>query len=126
MSRSLLWCVSVVALVAAAAAVRAGEPIGVDGPVLRIAKITKDDCATRIRKLEASDAEGDERLAEKRETIETCFAQYKNEKAIDRLVKECSKYEEQPIIKQHMVADCQLAAYRYANELRALKAQYRK
>jgi hypothetical protein len=79
-----------------------------------------------MRKLDASDAEGEERLAEKNEVIGHCASQYKRDKTIERLVKECAKYEEQPVLKQQFVAECQLAAFNYANALRTLKAEYRK
>jgi hypothetical protein len=41
-------------------------------------------------------------------------------------VKACGKYEEQPIVKQQAVAECQLAAFNYAEALRALKAEFGK
>jgi hypothetical protein len=41
-------------------------------------------------------------------------------------VKACAKYEEQPEIKQQAVAECQLAAFGYAEALRTLKADYGK
>jgi hypothetical protein len=41
-------------------------------------------------------------------------------------VKECAKYEEQPVVKQQAVAECQLAAFNYANALRTLKAEFGK
>jgi len=41
-------------------------------------------------------------------------------------VKECAKFEEQPVVKQQFVAECQLAAFKYANALRALKMEYKK
>jgi hypothetical protein len=37
-----------------------------------------------------------------------------------------AKDEEQPVVKQQFVAECQLAAFGYANALRTLKAEYRK
>ena len=46
--------------------------------------------------------------------------------AIGRLVTECAKYVEQPVVKQQFVADCQLAAFGYANALRALKLEFGK
>jgi hypothetical protein len=45
---------------------------------------------------------------------------------IERLVSECAKYEEQAVVKQQAVAECQLAAFGYANALRSLKTDYRK
>ena len=110
MTKYILCCASILALVTAAA------------PPAHAA----DDCEARIQKLDASDAEGEERLAVKGEVIEYCLSQYKNDKTIQGLVKECAKYEEQPVIKQQFVAECQLAAFNYANALRSLKAQYRK
>lgn len=85
-----------------------------------------DDCETRIEKLEASKAEGEERLAEKHEVIGFCASRYKHDEAIGRLVKECAKYEEQPVVNQQFVAECQLAAFNYANALHTLKEGYRK
>jgi hypothetical protein len=32
----------------------------------------------------------------------------------------------QPVVKQQFVAECQLAAFKYRSELRALEAQFRK
>jgi hypothetical protein len=84
----------------------------------------KNACARG--KLEASQAEGKERLAEKHLVIDYCASQYKNDKTIERLVKECAKYEEQPVVKQQFVGECQLAAFNYADALYTLKAEYRK
>lgn len=85
-----------------------------------------DDCEAMISKLDESKAEGEERLAEKNKVIGFCDRQYKRDKAIQALVKECAKYAEQPVLKQQFVAECQLAAFGYANALRTLKAEYRK
>ena len=109
MTRSILCFISLLALATAAAPARAA-----------------DDCETRIQKLDASQAEGEERLAEKNAVIGHCSRQYRHDKTIERLVKECAKYEEQPVIKRQFVAECQLAAFNYANALRTLKAEYRK
>jgi hypothetical protein len=79
-----------------------------------------------MRKLDASPAEGEERLREKNEVIDSCAGQYKNDKTIVRLVKECAKYIEQPVVKQQSVAECQLAAFNYANALYTLRAEYRR
>jgi hypothetical protein len=79
-----------------------------------------------MRKLDASPAEGEERLREKNEVIDYCASQYKNDKTITRLVKECAKYIEQPVVKQQSVAECQLAAFNYANALYTLRAEYRR
>ena len=86
----------------------------------------KDDCETRIQKLDASNAEGQQRLDEKNAAINFCANQYKHDKTIERLVEACAKYEEQPVVKQQLVAECQLAAFEYANALRTLKAEYGK
>lgn len=110
MANFILCCVSILALVTAAIPAQSAE----------------DDCATRMQKLDASLAEGEERLAEKHLVIEYCARQYKNDKTIERLVDECAKYEEQPVAKQQFVAECQLAAFNYANALYTLKAEYRK
>jgi hypothetical protein len=104
---SVVCCVSLLVLVAAPA--RAA-----------------DDCEARIGKLEASQAEGAERLAEKNAVIGSCASQYKRDKTIEQLVKECRKYEAQPVLQQQFVAECQLAAFNYANALRTLKAESRK
>ncbi len=85
-----------------------------------------DDCEARMQKLDASDAEGEERLAVKNEVIERCEAQYKHDRTIERLVNECAKYVEQPVVKQQLVAECQLAAFNYANALHTLTSEYRK
>ena len=81
---------------------------------------------TRIQRLDASNAEGQERLDEKHVVIDFCADQYKHDKTIQRLVDECAKYEEQPVVKQQFVAECQLAAFGYANALRTLKAEHGK
>lgn len=130
MTNSILCCVSILALVTAAAPARSGDQAANDKRVSPVASSRTNsaagDCEARIRKLDESQAEGDERLAEKDSVIDYCGSQYKTDKTIGRLVKECAKYEEQPIVKQQFVADCQLAAFNYANALYALKAQYRK
>jgi hypothetical protein len=112
MIKVLLRCLLGLALAAVAAPAFAGQ--------------NKDDCESRIGKLDASSAEGAERLAEKNLVIDYCARQYNNDKIIDRLVKECARYEEQPVIKQQFVAECMLAAYTYANALYALRAEYGK
>ena len=85
-----------------------------------------DDCEARMQKLDASNAEGEERLAEKNAAIAVCARQYGRDETIKRLVSACAKFEEQPVVKQQMVAECQLAAFNYANALRSLKADYKK
>jgi hypothetical protein len=117
MTRSIFCGVVVLALAAAAAPAGAGD---------RAKTSAKKDCETRMQELEASTAEGADRLAVKYEVLEHCGRQYGRDKTIDRLVKECAKYAEQPIVKQQFLAECQLAAYNYANALRALKAEYRR
>jgi hypothetical protein len=84
---------------------------------------TEDDCETRIQRLDASNAEGQERLDEKNVVIGFCANQYQHDKTIKQLVEMCAKYEEQPVVKQQLVAECQLAAFGYANALRTLKAE---
>ena len=110
MTKPILCCVSILALVSAAAPACAAE----------------DDCESRMQKLEASQAEGAERLAEKNKVIGHCARQYRREKTIEGLVKECANYEEQPVVKRQMLAECQLAAFGYANALSTLKSEYRK
>jgi hypothetical protein len=130
MTKTVVCCVSVIALATAAAPVHAVERIVPDRPILRTASTppnpTGDDCEARIEKLDASQAEGEERLAEKRSVIDACVDQYKHDKTIISLVTECEKYEEQPVIKRQFAAECQLAAFKYGNALRELKAQYGK
>ena len=130
MTKSFLCCLSVLALVMAAAPGGHGQqpadnkrnsPAAASPPYS-----ISDDCETRMRKLDASQAEGEERLAEKNEVIDRCAAQYKRDKTIAGLVNECAKYVEQAVVKQQSVAECQLAAFAYANALRTLKAEYRK
>ncbi|MDE2332015.1 MAG: hypothetical protein KGK16_14700 [Bradyrhizobium sp.] len=86
----------------------------------------ENNCAATIEKLDASNAEGQERLDQKNAAIEVCAKQYKADKTIERLVGECAKYEEQPVVKQQAVAECQLAAFNYAEVLHSLKAEYGK
>lgn len=112
MAKTILCCAWLFALVLATVPARSAEP--------------ENDCEARIKKLEASQAEGADRLAEKNEVIEYCGGQYKRDKTIERLVRLCAKYQEQPVIKQQFVAECMLAAYGYANALYSLKAEYGK
>ena len=130
MARTVVCLVSVIALLTAAASVRAVAQTTPDKPVLRstsrLPNLTRDDCEAKIAKLDASAAEGEERLFEKHAVIDVCLDQYKHDKTIVSLVLECAKYEEQPVVKQQFVAECQLAAFKYGGELRALKAQFRK
>lgn len=119
MAKTLLLGVS---LLAFASSTLAGEPTS------RNVRAQRDtsDCETRMQKLDASNAEGEERLAEKNDVIEFCATQYTRDKTIQALVSECAKYEEQPVVKQQAVAECQLAAFSYANALRSLRAEYGK
>ena len=130
MINSVLWSAFILALVTAAAPAWSGEQAVNDAPVLPTGSSQSmsaaDDCETRMQKLDASQAEGAERLSEKYAVIEYCVSQYKSDLTIARLVKECARYVEQPVLKQQFFADCQLAAFNYANALRALKAEYRK
>jgi hypothetical protein len=130
MTKSILCCVSILALVAAAAPGRAGEPAvehkqGSPGAASQ-KKSGKVDCEARIQDLNESQADGEERLTEKNAVIDTCASQYKTDKMIGRLVKECAKYEKQPVVQQQFVAECQLAAFNYANALSTVKAEYGK
>jgi hypothetical protein len=130
MTTSVVACVLALALVAAAAPALAGEQAAAGTQKVRKSasspKSIEAGCKTRIEKLDASQAEGEERLAEKNEVIEFCASQYRHDKITQRLVKACAKYEEQPVVKRQFVAECQLAAFNYAIALQALKAEYRK
>jgi hypothetical protein len=122
-------CVSILALGTAAVPARSAEQAAHGKQVLPSAssraKSGEGDCEARMRKLDASPAEGEERLREKNEVIDYCARQYKTDKTIARLVKECAKYVEQPVVKQQFVAECQLAGFNYANALYTLRAEYR-
>jgi hypothetical protein len=130
MTKSVFVCASIIVFVTAIAPGFAGERIAGDTHVPRSAASPpapiEDDCQARIQKLDASNAEGQERLDEKNVVIDFCANRYKHDKAIQRLVAECAKYEEQPVVKQQFVAECQLAAFGYANALHTLKAEYGK
>jgi len=130
MTKSILCCGLIIAIVIAVAVPGQGEQRANDKrispPAASLPNSIGGDCETRIRKLDASAAEGEERLAEKNEVIGYCATQYKRDKTIEMLVKECAKYEEQAVAKQQSVAECQLAAFNYANALRTLKTEYRK
>ena len=114
-AKYVLVCGSILALVTSIAPAFAGEQIK-----------HAPDCEAKMQELDSSSAEGQERLDLKNVVIEFCAAQYKHDKSIDNLVKRCAKYEEQPVVKQQSVAECQLAAFNYANALRTLKAEYGK
>ena len=130
MTKSILSCISVLAFAIAAAAAGHGEQRAKGNRVSLSAASPANsnggDCETAFRKLEASQAEGEERFAEKNQVIDHCAAQYKHDKMIGRLVNECAKYEEQAVVKQQFVAECQLAAFSYAIALHSLKTEYRK
>ena len=127
MIRIVLLGVSMFALAAAAVTSAAGaQPQAASQASGRSAAETGGDCESRMQKLDASDAEGEERLAAKYEVIEFCSRQYARDTTIKMLVKECAKYAEQPVLKQQFLAECQLAAFGYANALRTLKMEYRK
>jgi hypothetical protein len=129
MTRSILCCVSALALIAAAPAAHGEQRAPnkrVSSSAASLRNSAREDCETRIQKLDASQAEGEERLAEKNEVIGQCAAAYKHDTTIQRLVNECAKYEEQAVVKQQSVAECQLAAFNYANALQTLKTEYRK
>jgi hypothetical protein len=127
MARTVLCLISGAALIVAAP-VRAVEQTPSGKPVLQSASgqpsAAGDDCEASIEKLDRSKAEGEERLFEKRAVIDTCFKQYERDKTIVRLVRECAKYEEQPVVKQQFAAECELSAFKYGNALRALKSEY--
>jgi hypothetical protein len=84
-----------------------------------------ETCEAKMQALEQSPAEGEERLAEKNEIIAVCAREYRRDAAIARLVKDCAKYEKQAVAQQQFVAECQLAAYNYANALRAAKSEFK-
>ena len=123
MTRLILCGIAALAFIAAPAPAGATKPVVPSGAAPVVAA---DDCATRVRKFEASEAEGAERLAAKWEVVAFCDKEFKRDKTVQGLVKECAKYIEQPVIKQLLVTDCQLAAYSYGSVLRFLKAEYRK
>ena len=119
-----ICCVSILALLLAATPARSAEPAQ---PARNASSPSAaDDCEARIQKLEQSPAEGEDRLREKYAVVEFCDSHYKNDKTIEKLVEECAKYVEQPVVKQQFAASCMLAAYSYANALSALKAEYGK
>jgi hypothetical protein len=128
--KSVLCCISVLAFAIAATSAGHGEQYANGNRLSPSAASPRpsngEDCETSIQKLDASQAEGEERLAEKNEVIDRCSTQYKHDKVIERLVNECAKYEEQAVVKQQAVAECQLAAFSYANALHSLKTEYRK
>ena len=123
-------CTAIFTLVATSAAGLAGAQTASEAPVPRDASSpagSRDgDCAARIDTLDDSTAEGEERLAEKYKVISFCADQYAHDATIKRLVNACTKYAEQPVVKQQFLAECQLAAFKYANALRELKAEYGK
>ena len=127
MIRIVLLGVSAVALAAVFPAAAGAQPTqSSQASTETTARHDNDDCESRIQKLDASDAEGEERLAAKYEVIEFCSRQYARDTTIKMLVKACAKYAEQPVLKQQFMAECQLAAFGYANALRTLQTEYRK
>ena len=130
MTKPVLVYASILALVTAIAPMTSAAQISSqtrNPPNLASASgVSGDDCEARMQKLEDSNAEGEERLALKNEVIDFCARQYDHDSTIENLVKECAKFEEQPVVKQQFVAECQLAAFTYANALRTLKMEYRK
>ncbi len=84
------------------------------------------DCASRMQELYASNAEGEERLAEKNNAIASARRNKGATRRSRRWSTRRAKYEEQPVVKRQAVAECQLAALGYANALRGLKAEYGK
>jgi hypothetical protein len=130
MTKAIFVCASILALITEIAPAPAIEQSAKRMHLARNAAVLPgvgdDDCETRIEKLDASDAEGEERLAEKNAVIDFCARQYEHDNTIKRLVSECAKFEEQPVLKQQFVAECQLAAFKYANALRTLKQEYKK
>jgi hypothetical protein len=130
MTKSILRCDSVLAIVIAAVSVTRSEDRAnnkrISPSAASLPNSIGGDCEARMQKLDASAAEGEERLAEKNDVIGHCATQYKHDKTIARLVNECAKYEEQAIVKQQSVAECELAAFNYANALHTLKTEYRK
>ena len=123
MTNAVLGCVCVLALVIASAPARSDEQAASG---FSAANSGEGDCETRMQKLDESQAEGEDRLREKYRVIDYCASQYENDKTIQRLAEECAQYIEQPVIKQQFFAECQLAAFNYANALYALKAEYGK
>ena len=124
MTRLILCGIAALAFIAAPAPAGATKPAVPSGAAPAVT--ADEDCSDRIRKFEVSDAEGAERLAAKWEVVAFCDKEFKRDKMVQGLVKECAKYIEQPVIKQLLVTDCQLAAYSYGSVLRFLKAEYRK
>src|SRR4051812_47041656 len=98
MSRCAVVCSFILALAAVANAQTAGQT-RVAPKVAAQPGTARMDCEARIRQLEKSSAEGQERLDEKNEVIDVCDRQYKRDKTVGSLVKECAKFEEQPVIK---------------------------
>ena len=130
MTKAIFVCASILALVTAIAPMMGAAQTSSrtrNPPTLALGSgDSGDDCEARMQKLEDSNAEGEERLAVKNEVIDFCARQYDRDITIKNLVKACAKFEEQPVIKQQFVAECQLAAFTYANALRTLKMEYGK
>jgi len=130
MTKAVFLCASIFALLVADGAAFAAEqsPSGHRAPsnAPSPANSAGQDCDSRLQTLDDSKAEGEERLTEKYKVIDVCAGEYAHDRTIKQLVKECTKFAEQPVLKQQFLADCQLAAFKYANALRDLKAEYKK
>src|SRR3974390_3742429 len=91
MTKAILVCTSIFAFVTVVGPALAGEQTAKETHVLRntssLPNSTEGDCETRIQKLDASSAEGEERLAEKNEGIDFCVIQYEHDNTIKRLFK---------------------------------------
>ncbi len=123
MTRFILCCVSLLALAAAPAPASAQAKVKPAAP--KAAPQPPEDCADKIQKFEKSDAEGAERLAVKWEVVAFCDKEFKRDATVQRLVKDCAKYMDQPVLRQLLVTECQLAAYSYGNAMRMLKEDSR-
>ncbi len=77
------------------------------------------DCESEIDKVTISDAEGQQKLDVMNTAINVCAAQFKRDKKITSLVRECAKSE----VEHQFVAQCQIAAFNYANALYGVKAR---
>ncbi len=89
MMRSLMIALVAVAVPALSGQLSADDKRALPAAVSKT-NSSEGDCEARMRKLDASQAEGEERLAEKNSVIDYCASQYKNDKTIARLVKECA------------------------------------
>jgi hypothetical protein len=112
MARAVACCLSVVALVAAAAPARA------------VGQIARDDCRARIEGLNASRAEGEHRLAEKHAAIDACMHRYADDKTIVSLVRNAPSTRRSPSSSSRPSPAASSQPSNYGNELRALKAEF--